>query len=91
VRVELTEDWMREQIQCPQALFSVSEIVALSGIEPQRLRRFLIRRGIIETGKGRGVRGQSRLLESGVLIEKCPAFWRAVVSRVGATLRLKTT
>jgi hypothetical protein len=80
VHAENLAEWMRSQLEAPQALFTVAELATLSGLSTQRVRRFLIDKRLI--AKGENVRGQSHQVEATSLIETAPAFWKAIVKRI---------
>lgn len=74
-RTEIDLPWMERQLREPQTLYSVGELATLSGLDTQRVRRFLAKKGLIEKG------GPSEVAH-GDILEHIPGFWRTIESRI---------
>jgi hypothetical protein len=68
-------EWMERQLVDPQSLFSVGELAELSGLDAQRVRRFLQKKGLVE-------KGGSQDVAHGDILEQIPGFWRTIESRI---------
>jgi len=73
-------EWMRRQLDVPQAIYSISELALLSGTDARRVRRFLLNKEIIK--KNDGVRGKHNLVPVTEVIERIPEFWKSIVFHV---------
>jgi len=76
--VHAEAEWLRQQIELPQALYTVGELSRMSGTEPDRLIRYLRSKRVIQKAS-RGVKYE---IELAVLIELAPEFWRTIQQRV---------
>jgi hypothetical protein len=67
--------WMERQLRDPQTLYSVSELADLSGLDKQRVRRFLTKKELIEKGGPQEV-------AFGDIVDRIPGFWKTIESRI---------
>jgi hypothetical protein len=63
-----------------QALYTVGELAEMAGVNEKRMRRFLVRKGLIEEGNGK--RGAEAEVELDALVERAPGFWKSISRRL---------
>jgi hypothetical protein len=74
----LGPEWVLQQIELPQALYTITELSVLSGIEPSRIIHYLQGKGIIQKVKP----GKKYQIAQDDLLEHAPEFWRTIERRV---------
>jgi hypothetical protein len=67
--------WMEAQVREPATLYSVGELSRLAGLDTQRVRRFLQKKGLVE-------KGGCQEIAFGDILERIPGFWRTIESRI---------
>lgn len=73
-------DWLKQQLVVPQALYDVSELATMSGLDSQRVRRYLEGKKLITPS--RGAKGGKHEVSLDRLVQVAPEFWHAIRLRI---------